>query len=216
MRDRRKHVYVIGQCRLQNDLLVDHLADKTGIACCVEDHISNFLKKKEGHSDQQKLILYDCLGMSTETLLAELTSLSEAGGTQFFLALFNVKPELHIEQEALGFGVRGIFYENDSVACIVKGVEAIFTGEFWISRKVMVECLLSVDHPLSHDKKDPQLLTPREEEILRHVAMGTTNEVIGDELCISPHTVRTHIYNIFKKINVPNRLQASLWAAKHL
>jgi DNA-binding CsgD family transcriptional regulator len=48
------------------------------------------------------------------------------------------------------------------------------------------------------------------------VVSGATNEEIAARICISPHTVKTHIYNIFKKIKVPNRLQAALWAAKNL
>ena len=59
-------------------------------------------------------------------------------------------------------------------------------------------------------------LTQRENEVLTMVAVGATNEEIADRLCISPHTVKTHVYNIFKKINVPNRLQAAFWAAKNL
>ncbi|MDX2479891.1 MAG: helix-turn-helix transcriptional regulator [Desulfuromusa sp.] len=35
-------------------------------------------------------------------------------------------------------------------------------------------------------------------------------------MCISMHTVKTHIYNIFRKIGVPSRTQAALWAAKNL
>jgi LuxR family transcriptional regulator of csgAB operon len=59
-------------------------------------------------------------------------------------------------------------------------------------------------------------LTPREIEIVSMIAAGAANAHIADKLCISSHTVKTHIYNIFKKINVPNRLQAALWAAKNL
>ena len=59
-------------------------------------------------------------------------------------------------------------------------------------------------------------LTERQTEILALVAVGATNEEIADQLCISPYTVKTHLYKIFRKINVPNRIQASLWAAKHM
>ena len=48
------------------------------------------------------------------------------------------------------------------------------------------------------------------------VSAGAKNEQIAEELHISPNTVKTHIYNIFKKIGVPNRLQAALWAVKNL
>jgi len=48
------------------------------------------------------------------------------------------------------------------------------------------------------------------------VAVGATNDEISDKLCISPHTVKAHLYRIFRKINVPNRVQASLWAAQNL
>ena len=63
---------------------------------------------------------------------------------------------------------------------------------------------------------EASILTPREIEILSLVAIGAKNEEIAEKLYISSNTVKTHIYNIFKKIDVPNRLQAALWAAKNL
>ena len=59
-------------------------------------------------------------------------------------------------------------------------------------------------------------LTVREKEILSLIALGHNNKGIADELSISPHTVKTHIYKIYKKINANNRFQAVLWAIKYL
>jgi LuxR family transcriptional regulator, positive regulator of biofilm formation len=60
------------------------------------------------------------------------------------------------------------------------------------------------------------VLTPREFNILSGLIMGHTNQMIADTYCLSPHTVKTHIYHIFKKIKVSNRLQAAHWASQHI
>ncbi|MCG6974392.1 MAG: LuxR C-terminal-related transcriptional regulator [Desulfobacterales bacterium] len=59
-------------------------------------------------------------------------------------------------------------------------------------------------------------LTLGEREILALVASGYNNKTISDKLRISPHTVKTYICNIYKKINTNNRFQAALWAIKNL
>ena len=65
-------------------------------------------------------------------------------------------------------------------------------------------------------KTDTTILTPREAEILAYLAVGATNEQIAEKLRITPHTVRNHLYNMYGKIEAPNRLQAAFWAAKNL
>lgn len=65
-------------------------------------------------------------------------------------------------------------------------------------------------------QKEIDDLTRREKEILKLISNGLSNQKIADHLFISPHTVKTHLQNIFSKINVKQRLQAALWAAKHL
>jgi LuxR family transcriptional regulator of csgAB operon len=41
--------------------------------------------------------------------------------------------------------------------------------------------------------------------------MGMRNSDISTTLCISPHTVKTHVYNLFRKIQVANRYEAAQW-----
>lgn len=69
---------------------------------------------------------------------------------------------------------------------------------------------------LKNSLKGNKTLSLRETKMLTLLAVGHTNREIAEKFGISLHTVTTHIYNIFKKINAPNRLQATLWAAKYL
>jgi DNA-binding CsgD family transcriptional regulator len=53
------------------------------------------------------------------------------------------------------------------------------------------------------------VLSSREAEILRWVGLGLTNEEIGRRLWLSPHTVRKHLENTYRKLGVHNRMQAA-------
>ena len=64
------------------------------------------------------------------------------------------------------------------------------------------------------DARDSDTLTAREREILRLLAAGGTNRHIAEALFISEKTVKTHLNNIFRKLNVTRRLQAVLYAVR--
>ncbi len=57
-------------------------------------------------------------------------------------------------------------------------------------------------------------LTNRELQVLRHVALGLSNREIGRSLGISIETVKEHVQNILRKIDVADRTQAAVWAIK--
>jgi DNA-binding NarL/FixJ family response regulator len=57
-------------------------------------------------------------------------------------------------------------------------------------------------------------LSPREEDVLRHVAMGLRNAEIADRLSISEETVKTHLNRIFRKLGVRDRVELALHAAR--
>ncbi len=55
-------------------------------------------------------------------------------------------------------------------------------------------------------------LTNREMQVLRHVSMGLSNREVGKSLGISVETVKEHVQNILRKLNVNDRTQAAVWA----
>lgn len=207
-----KHVYVVGAKRLQNELMVCKIFCATGLQCrCVTDleHIPLTCGKNE---KTRRLVLYDY----QQTDPDNLQSLKSQLAPDDSLAFYNVKKDSGFEAKAINLGVRGFFYEDDSVDCLTKGIGNIFDGDLWVSRKQMVEYLLHDCPSKRRERLSDHVLTRREEEVLSLVAKGETNDSIAEALCVSHHTIRTHIYNIFKKIKVSNRLQASLWATEHL
>jgi len=99
-----------------------------------------------------------------------------------------------------------------------KGIRAIFQGELWIPRKILANYMKNNANKgqVRKMRKNDGNLTPKEREVLLLLASGARNADIAKKLYVSPHTIRTHLHNIYRKINVPDRFQAILWAAKNL
>lgn len=212
-----KAIYIVGPMKLQNALMAAYLEQATGTRCEAVEDPSSIPEGEEGAGQRKRLILWDCMGSDMEACLSALSRNGWRRLSRDLLGLFNLHRSGGMEEESLTYGVRGFFYQGDDVDQFMKGIKALFDGELWLSRKIMTHYILN-NHMRSFPPNEHEagLLTPREKEILNLVAQGASNEMIADRLCISRHTVKTHLYNIFKKINVPNRLQAALWTAKNL
>lgn len=212
-----KIIYIIGPRRLQNELMVSFLEQEIGAKCIASQDIRIIPSMDDKKITQPRMILLDCLEKDLHSYLSELESSPENMLHRHLVALFNLSFGLGIEEKALKIGVRGFFYEQDpSLEILSKGLQAMFNGELWASREIMTKSILESRDKDIITKKDATTLTSREIEILTLIATGFKNEQIASQLFISTNTVKTHIYNIFKKIHVPDRLQATLWAAKNL
>jgi DNA-binding NarL/FixJ family response regulator len=204
---------IVGEDPLLNDLLAARLSQETGVSCSHSPSLAKILERA-----RPDLTLIDCTGVDMQVLLRE------AGGenSPFMatsVALFNVPDDQSVELEALHSGVRGIFYRNASFKLMTRGVNAMLDNELWFSREAMSAFLLGRQNrpaELAAVEGEQGELSQREKEILLMLAAGATNKDIAEKLFLSLNTIKSHIYNIYKKIDVPNRLQASLWAARHL
>jgi two-component system nitrate/nitrite response regulator NarL len=74
--------------------------------------------------------------------------------------------------------------------------------------EVLRSALLS---PVSLGNTSEELLTPREREILECLADGLNNKTIARKLGISDATVKVHVKNVLRKLNLASRLEAAVW-----
>ena len=180
--------------------------------CGTNAELQALLKARK---QKAELIMLDCLSTDTPGVWGTVRRISEFHDSKQYIALFNYISDQPVGNDLVRLGVRGVFYEDDSIVKIAKGIQAILNGELWFSRETLMKYLTDSSETSKLNQDATGFLTIREKEILVMIASGGSNSQIADDLGISPNTVKTHIYNIYSKIKVPNRLQAALWAAKN-
>jgi DNA-binding NarL/FixJ family response regulator len=208
--------YIVGPKVLQNELIANCLEKENGNVCILLKNLGQIPSDNPKPAPKPILVLCDCYGEDPERLLAEIKTYTSRKKSKTRFVFFNVSSNIEFKKKFLLKGIKGFFYNHDSLDIFLKGVQAVLDGKLWLSRDMMTKCILEDSGREVPSKNVPGKLTERQTEILALMAVGATNCEIADKLCISPHTVKTHIYKIFKEINVPNRVQASLWAAKNL
>ena len=208
--------YIVGTRRLENELMASYLERQTGDPCSVLEDIKHIPKNNPKTNGRPKLVFWDCHKKDLKNLLTELRTYNIHKQSENHIVLFNVPTDLAFEKKFVLEGIYGFFYEHDPLDVFLKGVKTVIDGRLWLSRDMMTKCIFEGTDKDKSSKSISEKLTQRQIEILALIAVGATNDDIYDKLCISPHTVKNHLYNIFKKINVPNRVQAALWAAGNL
>ena len=210
-------VHIIGPMKLQNELIAHFLEDRTGVQCSCAESFGQVLLGEDAQRNMRQFILRDCQDDDFSDFWRELDNHSELSLNRSIVALFNVNPQqaCEWEKDAIMRGIRGAFYKGDSLEKLSKGIQAILQGKLWFPRKIISKPLSEQCRSLSSEE-EPIPITTREREILGKIASGYSNKDIASSLFISVHTVKTHLYNIYRKINVSSRLQAILWATKNL
>ena len=212
------HIFIISSLSLQSEFLLYVIQKEIGGNCTIFDRDLNTFSEYAAFTEipeaEKPLILIDSEAQSFEEILKSISTNKRLSNA--LIALFNLKEDTMVEKKALSRKIRGFFYKDDQFEIFLKGIRSMLFGEIWISRKVLLQYVFDSIEERQNIIEEKTALTPREIEILTLISMGSTNDEIADQMCISPNTVKTHLYNIFKKINVPNRLQAALWAAQHL
>jgi DNA-binding NarL/FixJ family response regulator len=112
--------------------------------------------------------------------------------------------------DAIEAGAKGYLLKDASREELFQAVRAVHRGESLVEPGVAAR-LLDRLVQLSHQSRQPpvgNILSERETEVLQQIATGAANKTIAATLSISESTVKTHIANIFQKLDVSQRTEA--------
>jgi NarL family two-component system response regulator LiaR len=102
-------------------------------------------------------------------------------------------------------GATGYVRKDADPEVLLAAVRAVAAGRTFIDP--------SIGRHLASEKNSDEL-TPRESDVLRHLAVGASNRTIATALGVSEETVKTHVANVLAKLQVENRAQAAVQALK--
>ena len=128
--------------------------------------------------------------------------------------VLTVHNEVEYLIKAVDIGVDGYILKDSESAELKKAIFTITKGENYIQPD-LIPALNSKMIEKNSDKDKIDSLTKREFEVLKLLAVGMYNKEIAEKLNISERTVKNHVSNIFKKLEVTDRTQAAVFTIRN-
>lgn len=136
---------------------------------------------------------------------------------QVNVVMLTVSEDAEDLADALRAGARGYLLKNIDAEFLVQAIKRAANGEPVMAEsmtaKLMQQFRSISSYPAPLQEKDK--LTPREREILLLLARGDSNKEIARQLSVAESTVKIHVQNILKKLNLTSRVQAAVYAVEH-
>jgi len=117
--------------------------------------------------------------------------------------------------EAFSAGAKGVVTKTDPLEVLCKCIQCVHAGQLWASSQELewvMQALAEREPTRVVNAIGMPLLTARQEQIVRMVAEGMPNTEISTKLHLSEHTVKNHLFRIYEKLGVSNRVELVLYA----
>lgn len=128
--------------------------------------------------------------------------------------VLTVHNEIDYLLKAVEIGINGYLLKDSESSELKKAIVSVVDGKNYIQPS-LIPSLNAKMIQRDNDKDKIEDLTRRELEVLKLLATGNYNKEIAEELGISERTVKNHVSNIFKKIEVTDRTQAAVFAIRN-
>ena len=152
------------------------------------------------------------IDISRESSLGTVRRLSNATPNTK-VVLFTARAEGDALIEAVRFGVRGVLLKSGASPVIFQCVRQVHAGAYWLEKQMTAAALgKMVRREATQRQLSRAGLTPRELEIAKLAGQGLRNVGIGTKLQISPATVKIHLHQIYRKLNLSGRIALMVYA----
>ncbi len=208
-------ILIVDEIKLMGDVTASALRDEedfdvAGVVTTVEEALA-----KVEYVDVI-LVSADLPDQGAATLTREMTS----GDVPVKIIIMGISKIYDLLLDYIQLGASGYVLRDDSMVELIKNIRAASNDKALVSPEIAAGLVqrvqqLSQSQPQVDFDFDQIDLTPREQEVLKLVAEGMTNQEIGDRLFIELGTVKNHVHSILNKLNVSNRDEAALYL-KHV
>ncbi len=150
--------------------------------------------------------------MPNQDGLATLREMRDRDATLPVLILSMYDDPAYVE-EAIASGASGYLIKTVTRDELIRAVRAAGAGQGYLQAEITRPVLSRFTR--AHAMDSDVALSPRETEVLQHIANGLANKQIAVELGISETTVKTHIASLFEKLGASHRAHAVALALRH-
>lgn len=118
--------------------------------------------------------------------------------------------------ECMRLGARGYLLKNIETHFLINSIHKAVEGDSILSPEMTSKLISQLRSP-TPVAEDSQLstLTQREKETLAWLAKGASNKVIAKSMNVAESTIKVHVQNILRKLNLNSRVQAAVFAVEH-
>lgn len=130
------------------------------------------------------------------------------------IIILTIHNEIEYLYKAVEIGVKGYVLKDSDSDVLISAIRAVYSGDTYIQPNMAALLFKKMNNKEPANVNNSRL-TKREIEVLKLITEGLLNKEIAHRLAISEKTVKNHVSNIFKKIEVSDRTQAAVFAIKN-
>lgn len=129
------------------------------------------------------------------------------------ILLFTVSDAEHDVRDALRFGADGYLLKDMEPEQLIARLREVLRGTLVISPSLTTVLAQALRAPQGASSAE---LTDRERQVLKMIAGGLSNKMVGNKLGITEGTVKVHMKNLLHKLGLRSRVEAAVWALENL